>query len=83
MAGPPLDENGEKIPPWRIQSNWNPPQPVFQRQAPVPQPQHAAYTGTSAGYSSFPQANLAAAQCKRTFLLTKAARLPRVVVLTL
>ncbi|KAL8292254.1 hypothetical protein RQP46_001720 [Phenoliferia psychrophenolica] len=56
MPGPPLDENGEKIPPWRIPSNWNPPQPVnnFQRGPPQPQPQHAAYTGQSQGYSSFP-----------------------------
>lgn len=22
MAGPPLDENGEKIPPWRLSQNW-------------------------------------------------------------
>lgn len=22
MQGPPLDENGEKIPPWRMASNW-------------------------------------------------------------
>ena len=74
MPGPPLDENGEKIAPWRIPSNWyvltilgawprahrrlrrNPPQPAqnFNRGPPQPQPQHAAYTGQSQGYSSFP-----------------------------
>lgn len=43
----------------------NPPnQDRQQRQPQAPQPQHANYTGTSIGYSSFPQANMAAAACK-------------------
>ncbi|GAA5952363.1 hypothetical protein JCM21900_003792 [Sporobolomyces salmonicolor] len=61
----PLDENGNKIPPWRIPSNWNPPmavnynRPPPPRPPPPPQPYGAQQIGN--GYTSFPQANYSAA----------------------
>ncbi|GAA5896319.1 hypothetical protein JCM6882_000982 [Rhodosporidiobolus microsporus] len=50
-----LDENGNKIPPWRIASNWNPPPPVnFNRPPPPPQqrqpPPHLQQGGGGGGY---------------------------------
>jgi hypothetical protein len=51
----------------------HPPQPMggnFNRGPPPPQPQHAAYSGQNQGYSSFPAANMAAAQCEFPLLVT-------------
>ncbi|GAA6018786.1 hypothetical protein JCM11491_003448 [Sporobolomyces phaffii] len=65
----PVDENGNKIPPWRIPGNWNP--PVIVRNAPPPQarpppppPAPAPYGGQQMGngYTSFPTANYSAQQ---------------------
>ncbi|KAL8280516.1 hypothetical protein RQP46_007164 [Phenoliferia psychrophenolica] len=53
VPGQPVDAQGHKIPPWRIASNWNPPQPI-QRGPPMPTAGNAAYQGQSYGYSSYP-----------------------------
>ncbi|GAA5971073.1 hypothetical protein JCM11641_004132 [Rhodosporidiobolus odoratus] len=63
----PLDEDGNKIPPWRIPANWGPMQPNYNRpqqprQAPPPPPplqQQQSYGGQNMGngYSSYPQGN--------------------------
>ncbi|GAA6003007.1 hypothetical protein JCM10207_001940 [Rhodosporidiobolus poonsookiae] len=60
----PVDENGNKIPPWRIPSNWNPPQPVNYNRPPpnrpppqqgYPQQQGGYGQNMHNGYSSYPQ----------------------------
>lgn len=72
--GPPpqaLDEKGNKIPPWRVASNWNPPviirnNPPPPQARPPPPPPAVPYGGQqmSNGYTSFPTANYSAAQCE-------------------
>lgn len=69
-GGPPqpLDDKGNKIPPWRVASNWNP--PGIMRNGPPPQarppppPPPAPYGGQQMGngYTSFPTANYSASQ---------------------
>jgi len=71
-GGQAVDEKGNKIPPWRIASNWNPPvvvrgpPPPPPPQARPPPPPPAPYGGQqmSNGYTSFPTANYSAAQCE-------------------
>ncbi|GAA5838660.1 hypothetical protein JCM5353_006470 [Sporobolomyces roseus] len=65
----PVDENGNKIPPWRIASNWNPPviirtAPPQQARPPPPPPPPAPYGGQQVGngYTSFPTANYSGQQ---------------------
>ncbi|GAA5969128.1 hypothetical protein JCM3765_002187 [Sporobolomyces pararoseus] len=70
--GPPpqaLDDKGNKIPPWRVASNWNPPvivrnNPPPPQARPPPPPPSVPYGGQqmSNGYTSFPTANYSAAQ---------------------
>ncbi|KAK4048243.1 hypothetical protein OIV83_004948 [Microbotryomycetes sp. JL201] len=53
-GGYPLDANGQKIPPWRIPSNWHPPSLGGPRGPPRgPPPQQQGYGG--GGYNQYPQ----------------------------